>query len=89
MEADSQFYTISFKAGCQHGVGNTIYVEPKNSISLKLFFLNISDHFIMKIGSFPENFSFVSQVVWEKIGSNILSVFIRQNSRLPGEGGTK
>ena len=39
----------------------------------------------MKIGTFPENFNFFSQVVWEKMDSNILNVFILQNSSLWGK----
>ena len=49
-------------------------------------FSKISDQFIMKIGTFPENFNFFSIVVWEKIDSNILNVFIWQNSSLWGKG---
>ena len=86
MEADLQFYTISSKAGCRHGVGNTIYREQRNGISLQWVFSNISDHFIMKIGTFPENFNFFSL---GKKWTQTFWMFLFYKTRVCGGRGTK
>ena len=68
---------------------SSMYREERNGISLVWVFSNISDHIIMKIGSFPKNLSFFSQAVWWKMDSDILNVFFFNKTRVCGGWGTK